>query len=66
MSDLDERDLEASLDVTAWMQEQGLRELMPGRYSVTLQFNNPEYTRPDRYVTATMVISEAAGEDVVE
>lgn len=66
MSGIEESALEASLDVTAWMQEQGLRELAPGRYSVTLQFNNPEYTRPDRYVTATMVISEVADENTAE
>lgn len=57
MSGISERDLTALLDVAAWMQEQGMRELLPGRYSVALQFNNPEYTELNRPVTAMMVVS---------
>lgn len=61
MSDISERDLVATLDVMTWAQEQGLRELIPGRYLVTLQFNNPEFTKIDRPVTATMIVSEGTG-----
>ena len=58
MSTLSAGSLEASLDVTAWMHEQGIRELLPGRYTVSLQYNNPEYTELDRPVTAVMTVSE--------
>lgn len=58
MSDISARNLEAALDVTVWMQEQGLRELQPGRYSVELQYNNPEYTELVRPVRATLAVSE--------
>ncbi len=66
MGNVNERNLEASLDVAAWMREQGLRELMPGRYLVTLQYNNPEYTELDAPVTATMIVSEVTEGDTEE
>lgn len=66
MSGLTDRSLEASVDVAEWMREQGLKELMPGRYLVTLQYNNPEYTKIDRPVTASMIVSEVTEEDTGE
>lgn len=58
MSTLSAGSLSASLDVAAWMHEQSMRELLPGRYTVPLQYNNPEHTDIDRPVTATMTVSE--------
>ena len=58
MSGLSARDLSAMLDIAAWMEEQGIRELQPGDYSVTLQYNNPEHTELDRPVTATLSVTE--------
>lgn len=66
MSDLTARDLTGVLDVTAWMQEQSIQELLPGRYSVTLQYNNPEHTEAERPVTATLVVSEGTEEGTEE
>ncbi len=66
MGTVGESGLEAVLDVAAWAQEQGVRELIPGRYLATLQFNNPEYTRVDRPVTATLIVSEVTGGDEEE
>ena len=66
MSDLTARDLTGVLDVTAWMQEQSIQELLPGRYSVTLQYNNPEHTEVERPVTATLVVSEGTEEGTEE
>lgn len=66
MSTLDSTSLEAVLDVAAWMHEQNMRELLPGRYTVSLQFNNPEYTDIDRPVTATMTVSEVTEGDTEE
>ena len=57
MSGLSARNLSATFDIAAWMQEQGMRELEPGDYPVTLQYNNPEYTELDRPVTATLSVS---------
>lgn len=58
MSSISARNLAAVLDIAAWMEEQGMRELKPGAYSVTLQYNNPEHTALDRPVTATLTVSE--------
>lgn len=66
MGTVGESGLEAVLDVAAWAQEQGVRELIPGRYLATLQFNNPEYTRVDRPVTATLIVSGVTGGDEEE
>lgn len=66
MSDLTARDLVGVLDVAAWMQEQSIQELLPGRYSVTLQYNNPEHTEIERPVTATLVVSEGTEEGTEE
>lgn len=66
MSGLTERDLEAVVDVSQWVREQGLRELTPGRYLVTLEYNNPDHTRIDRPVTASMIVSEVTEEDTEE
>jgi len=66
MGDINERSLEATLDVTAWAQEQGLNELLPGRYLVALQYNNPEYTELDRPITASMIVTEVTKEGTEE
>lgn len=58
MNGLNARNLSATLDIAAWMEEQGMRELEPGDYPITLQYNNPEYTELDRPVTATLSVSE--------
>lgn len=66
MDDIDARNLEAVFDVAAWMQEQEMQELLPGTYPVSLQFNNPEYTKVERPVTATLVVSEVTQESTEE
>lgn len=66
MSGISARNLEAVLDIAAWMEEQGIRELKPGVYSVTLQYNNPEHTALDRPVTATLAVSEVTEENAGE
>lgn len=58
MSAVSERTLTATLDVTAWAQQQGLKELLPGRYLVTLQYNNPEHTEFSRPVTVSMIVTK--------
>lgn len=57
MNGLSARNLSATLDIAAWMEEQGMRELQPGDYPVTVQYNNPEHTRLERPVTATLSVS---------
>ena len=66
MSGLTEENLEAAVDVAEWAREQGIREVVPGRYLVALQFNNPEYTEIDRPVTVSMTVSEVTEEDTEE
>ncbi len=59
-SEIDEvnaKSLKASLDILAWMEEQEMQGLSPGRYSVTLQFNNPVHTEIKNPVKATLVVS---------
>lgn len=58
MGAISERTLSTTLDVTAWAQQQGLKELLPGRYSVALQYNNPEHTELSRPVTASMIVTK--------
>ena len=66
MNGINARDLVGVLDIAAWMQEQGLQELLPGSYSVSLQYNNPEYTKLERPVTATLTVSEGTEESAEE
>ena len=66
ISGIEARDLEATFDVAAWMQEQEMQELLPGRYSVTLQYNNPEHTEVEGPITATLVVSEGTEEGTEE
>lgn len=66
MSNISARDLEASLDITAWMEEQGMQELQPGTYPVTLQYNNPEHTDLERPVTAVLTVSGVTEESTEE
>lgn len=66
MNGLTEKDLEAVLDVAEWMHEQGMRELVPGKYLVTLQYNNPDHTEIERPVTASMTVSEVTEEEAQE
>lgn len=66
MSNISARDLEASLDITAWMEEQGMQELQPGTYPVTLQYNNPEHTDIERPVTAVLTVSGVTEESTEE
>lgn len=66
MNGISARDLTGVIDVAAWMQEQGLQELLPGSYSVSLQFNNPEYTKVERPVMATLTVSEGTEESAEE
>ena len=66
MNGISAKDLTGVLDVTAWMQEQGLRELQPGSYSVTLLYNIPEYTELERPVMAILVVSEGTEESTEE
>ena len=66
MNGISAKDLTGMLDVTAWMQEQGLRELQPGSYSVTLLYNIPEYTELERPVMAILVVSEGTEESTEE
>lgn len=66
MSGINGRDLVAAFDVAAWMEEQGIRELQPGAYPVTLQYNNPEHTELERPVTAVLTVSEVTEESAGE
>lgn len=66
MTEISARDLEAAFDVEAWMQEQEMQELRPGSYTVTLQYNNPEYTEVTRPITATLEVSEGTEESTEE
>lgn len=58
MDGLSERNLSATLDIAAWMEEQGMQELQPGNYTVALQYNNPEHTVLEKPVTATLSVTE--------
>lgn len=58
MDGLSERNLSATLDIAAWMEEQGMQELQPGDYTVALQYNNPEHTVLEKPVTATLSVTE--------
>lgn len=66
MSNISAGDLEAVLDVAAWMREQGLKELPAGKYSVTLQYNTPEQTELERPVTVILAVSEGTEENTEE
>lgn len=66
MSSISARNLTASLDIAAWMEEQGMQELRPGAYPVTLQYNNPEYTEIEQPVTATLTVFEVTEESTDE
>ena len=66
VSGISGRDLAASFDVAAWMEEQGIQELQPGAYPVTLQYNNPERTELERPVTAVLTVSEVTEENTGE
>ncbi len=66
MSSISARNLTASLDIAAWMEEQGMQELKPGVYPVTLQYNNPEYTEIERPVAATLTVFEVTEESTDE
>lgn len=57
MARLNAKNLVAMLDVALWMEEQGMEKLQPGRYPVTLQYNNPVYTELEKLITATLVVS---------
>lgn len=63
---ISERNLEASLDVTKWASDQGIQELLPGKYLVTLQYNNPEHTELERAVTASMIVTDGTQEGGAE
>lgn len=66
MSNVSARNLTASLDIAAWMAEQEMQELRPGVYPVTLQYNNPEYTRLEQPITATLTVLEVTEESTDE
>lgn len=66
MSSISARNLTASLDIAAWMEEQEMQELRPGVYPVTLQYNNPEYTEIEQPVTATLTVFEVTEESTDE
>lgn len=66
MSNISARDLAASLDIAAWMEEQEMRELQPGTYTVTLQYNNPEHTELERPITAVLAVTEVTEEGTEE
>lgn len=66
MSNISARDLAASLDIAAWMEEQDMRELQPGTYTVTLQYNNPEHTELERPITAVLAVTEVTEEGTEE
>lgn len=66
MSSISARNLTASLDIAAWMEEQGMQELRPGVYPVTLQYNNPEYTEIEQPVAATLTVFEVTEESTDE
>lgn len=66
MSEVDGGGLTAVLDIAAWMREQEISELRPGRYSANLQFNNPEHTELERPVTVTLAVSERTEESTEE
>lgn len=66
MTGISARNLEAMFDVEAWMDEQEMRELRPGSYTVTLQYNNPEHTEVVRPITATLEVTEGTEENTEE
>lgn len=66
MSSFNESDLEGVVDVAAWMQEQGMQELTPGRYFLTVEYAMPDRTELERAVTVTLVVSEGTEEDTAE
>lgn len=66
MNTISARNLEAVLDIAVWMEEQGMLELLPGNYPVTLQYNNPAYTELERPVTAILAVSRVTEEDTEE
>ena len=66
MNTISARNLEAVLDIAVWMEEQGMLELQPGNYPVTLQYNNPKYTELERPVTAILAVSRVTEEDTEE
>lgn len=58
MTTVTARNLEPSLDIAAWMEEQGIRELLPGTYRVELQFTLPEHVRLNKAVSAVLLVSD--------
>lgn len=55
--------LEASLDVAAWMAEQGVRELLPGTYRMAVEYNLPEHVRLASPVMVSVVVSDGTETD---
>lgn len=66
MSNISARNLTASLDIAAWMEEQEIQELQPGAYPVTLLYNNPEHTELERPVTAVLAVTAVTEESAEE
>ncbi len=62
METITEENLSAYIDVAAWMQEQEMTELNPGRYKIELSFNMPEHAKSEVPVYATLVVGGEAEE----
>ncbi|MGN0412234.1 MAG: YbbR-like domain-containing protein [Lachnospiraceae bacterium] len=58
VSGLNARNLEATVDVAGWVQQQEMTELAPGIYNVELTINNPEHTRLTNPVYMNLVVVE--------
>lgn len=66
MSGISESDLEGVIDVAAWMREQGMQELTPGRYYLAVEYNVPERTELERPVNVTLVVTEGTEGNTAE
>lgn len=66
MSGISEGNLEGVIDVAAWMREQGIQELTPGRYYLAVEYNVPERTELERPVNVTLAVTEGTEENTVE
>ena len=53
--------LEASIDLAAWMEEEGLEELLPGEYQIPVTFNLPESITIENTVTMQIIIVSLEG-----
>ena len=53
-----ENELNARVDVAAWMEEQGIDELTPGVHRIPVTFTLPGNVEPEGTVTALIIIEE--------